>query len=290
MRKLSTLFLLLSLDEEYAMLVTTNKSKSSDMHLVEYYNDDWAGNCDDRKSTSGAQGRACRGTKTLLFSKLQVEEAQETSFEDLEASKTKKEEEPQQGSDDRREKRPQTYRRRVTIMYRMKNYQKKYEEYHEGYDHGAILMKDIILVLTAGMIVMKGGNEKEDTSKDKGAKMILLLLSLTLLVSALEFDRNSLQHVCTITSMRGRRHTIEFEGQGENVEGKLILCYGDLTMNVDVNLSFDLQEFNTFNCSSFGEFFICGPEIGYRQVATSAFVGCARDRKAIARSNHKSHG
>ncbi|KAI5678431.1 hypothetical protein M9H77_09381 [Catharanthus roseus] len=45
----------------------------------------------------------------------------------------------------------------------------------------------------------------------------------------LEFDRNSFQHVCTITSTRGRRHTMEFEGQGENVGGKLILCYGDLT-------------------------------------------------------------
>ncbi|KAI5675868.1 hypothetical protein M9H77_06818 [Catharanthus roseus] len=27
--------------------------------------------------------------------------------------------------------------------------------------------------------------------------------------------------------MSGRRHTMEFEGQGESVGGKLLLCYGD---------------------------------------------------------------
>ncbi|KAI5668711.1 hypothetical protein M9H77_18564 [Catharanthus roseus] len=43
-------------------------------------------------------------------------------------------------------------------------------------------------------------------------------------------------HVCTITSTRGRRHTMEFEGQGENVGGKLILFYGDLTMSFSSNL------------------------------------------------------
>ncbi|KAI5667525.1 hypothetical protein M9H77_17378 [Catharanthus roseus] len=30
--------------------------------------------------------------------------------------------------------------------------------------------------------------------------------------------------------MRGRRHTMEFEGEGENVRGTIILCYGDLTI------------------------------------------------------------
>ncbi|KAI5671470.1 hypothetical protein M9H77_11834 [Catharanthus roseus] len=40
----------------------------------------------------GAQEGASRGTKTLLFSKLQVEEAKETSLEDLEASKSNREE------------------------------------------------------------------------------------------------------------------------------------------------------------------------------------------------------
>ncbi|KAI5682053.1 hypothetical protein M9H77_03281 [Catharanthus roseus] len=54
---------------------------------------------------------------------------------------------------------------------------------------------------------------------------------------ALEFDKKFLQHVCTITSMRGRRHTMEFEGQGQNVGGKLILCYGYLTIRMDLRMN-----------------------------------------------------
>ncbi|KAI5653524.1 hypothetical protein M9H77_30711 [Catharanthus roseus] len=46
------------------------------------------------------------------------------------------------------------------------------------------------------------------------------LVELNIVGFTLEFDRNSLQHVCTITSMRGRRHTMEFEGEGKNVGGK----------------------------------------------------------------------
>ncbi|KAI5654006.1 hypothetical protein M9H77_31193 [Catharanthus roseus] len=42
------------------------------------------------------------------------------------------------------------------------------------------------------------------------------LVELNIISFAFEFDRKSLQHVCTIISMRGRRHTMEFEGQGEN--------------------------------------------------------------------------
>ncbi|KAI5653492.1 hypothetical protein M9H77_30679 [Catharanthus roseus] len=38
------------------------------------------------------------------------------------------------------------------------------------------------------------------------------LVELNVVSFMLEFDRNSLQHVCTITSTRGRRHTMEFEG------------------------------------------------------------------------------
>ncbi|KAI5677882.1 hypothetical protein M9H77_08832 [Catharanthus roseus] len=57
------------------------------------------------------------------------------------------------------------------------------------------------------------------------------LAKLTIVGLAFEFDRISLQHVSTITSTRRRRLTMEFEGQGENIGGKLILCYGDLTMN-----------------------------------------------------------
>ncbi|KAI5682511.1 hypothetical protein M9H77_03739 [Catharanthus roseus] len=53
------------------------------------------------------------------------------------------------------------------------------------------------------------------------------LVELNMLVFALEFDGNSLQLVCLITSTRRRRHTKEFEGEGEDVGEKLILCYGD---------------------------------------------------------------
>ncbi|KAI5682519.1 hypothetical protein M9H77_03747 [Catharanthus roseus] len=52
------------------------------------------------------------------------------------------------------------------------------------------------------------------------------LVELNMLGFALEFEGNSLQHVCPITSTRRRRHTKEFEGEGE-------------------------YEFNTFNCASF---------------------------------------
>ncbi|KAI5676635.1 hypothetical protein M9H77_07585 [Catharanthus roseus] len=62
------------------------------------------------------------------------------------------------------------------------------------------------------------------------------LVELNIVAFARGFDRNSLQHVFTITSMRGRRHTMEFEGQGESVGGKLILCYGNLTMSFSSNL------------------------------------------------------
>ncbi|KAI5648911.1 hypothetical protein M9H77_34916 [Catharanthus roseus] len=61
------------------------------------------------------------------------------------------------------------------------------------------------------------------------------LIELNTVNFALEFDRNSPQHVCTITSTRGRRYTMEFKGQGKNVGGKLILCHGDLTMKETLN-------------------------------------------------------
>ncbi|KAI5641600.1 hypothetical protein M9H77_00423 [Catharanthus roseus] len=47
------------------------------------------------------------------------------------------------------------------------------------------------------------------------------LVELNIVAFARGFDRNSLQHVFTITSMRGRRHTMEFEGQGIYVVAKL---------------------------------------------------------------------
>ncbi|KAI5658097.1 hypothetical protein M9H77_26890 [Catharanthus roseus] len=77
------------------------------------------------------------------------------------------------------------------------------------------------------------------------------IVELNIVSFALEFDRDSLQHIYTITSMRERRHTMEFKGEWENVGEILILCYGDLTINVDDNLFFDLKEFNTFNRASF---------------------------------------
>ncbi|KAI5653961.1 hypothetical protein M9H77_31148 [Catharanthus roseus] len=52
----------------------------------------------------------------------------------------------------------------------------------------------------------------------------------------LDLDRNFHQHACTITSMSGRRHTMEFEGQGESIGGKLFLCYGDSSMSFSSNL------------------------------------------------------
>ncbi|KAI5681060.1 hypothetical protein M9H77_02287 [Catharanthus roseus] len=62
------------------------------------------------------------------------------------------------------------------------------------------------------------------------------LVELHIVGFALGFDKNYLQHIYTITSMRGRRHTMEFEGQGKSVGRKLILCYGDLTMSFSSNL------------------------------------------------------
>ncbi|KAI5664470.1 hypothetical protein M9H77_23793 [Catharanthus roseus] len=52
----------------------------------------------------------------------------------------------------------------------------------------------------------------------------------------LDLDRNSLQHACTLTLMSGRRYTMEFKGQGKNVGGKLLLCYGDSSMSIFSNL------------------------------------------------------
>ncbi|KAI5681695.1 hypothetical protein M9H77_02923 [Catharanthus roseus] len=42
------------------------------------------------------------------------------------------------------------------------------------------------------------------------------LVELNIIGFALEFGRNSLQHVCTITSTRGKRHTMEWKGQELN--------------------------------------------------------------------------
>ncbi|KAI5671533.1 hypothetical protein M9H77_11897 [Catharanthus roseus] len=53
---------------------------------------------------------------------------------------------------------------------------------------------------------------------------------------ALDLDRNSLQHACTIISISGRRHTMEFGGQGKRVGGKLFLHYGDSSMSFSPNL------------------------------------------------------
>ncbi|KAI5678511.1 hypothetical protein M9H77_09461 [Catharanthus roseus] len=52
----------------------------------------------------------------------------------------------------------------------------------------------------------------------------------------LDLDRNSIQYACTIISLCGRRHTMEFEDKGENVGGKLFLCYGDSSISFSSNL------------------------------------------------------
>ncbi|KAI5673463.1 hypothetical protein M9H77_13827 [Catharanthus roseus] len=62
-------------------------------------------------------------------------------------------------------------------------------------------------------------------------QMITFPVELNIVGFVLEFDGNSLQHVCTITSTRGRRYTMEFEGQGKNVGGKQILLNFRKKMN-----------------------------------------------------------
>ncbi|KAI5671468.1 hypothetical protein M9H77_11832 [Catharanthus roseus] len=92
-----------------------------------------------------------RGTKTLLFSKLQVEEAKKISLEDLESSKSNGEEDlnpiaasrvhlpSMVGSrhGKRKDYLPPTVGVNFIIMYGIKNYRREYEEYHEGCDHVA---------------------------------------------------------------------------------------------------------------------------------------------------------
>ncbi|KAI5677038.1 hypothetical protein M9H77_07988 [Catharanthus roseus] len=52
----------------------------------------------------------------------------------------------------------------------------------------------------------------------------------------LDLDGNFLQYACTLTSMSRRRYIMDFEGQGESVGGKLLLCHGDSSMNFSSNL------------------------------------------------------
>ncbi|KAI5663938.1 hypothetical protein M9H77_23261 [Catharanthus roseus] len=46
----------------------------------------------------------------------------------------------------------------------------------------------------------------------------------------LDLDRKYLQHACTLTSISGRRHTMEFQVHGESIGEKLLFCYSDLLM------------------------------------------------------------
>ncbi|KAI5681889.1 hypothetical protein M9H77_03117 [Catharanthus roseus] len=231
-----------------------------------------------------AQERAFRGTMTLLFSKLQVEEAKETSWENLEASKPNREEdlnlttggrvmvrgeERLPTTDDRFTLpspvgfwtkaclRSSTYHRRkhqgspleeswvlgasdpqeslrrikpygvnVIIMYGMKNYRREYDEYYEGYHHGAILMnlenpsKNLEERLGYNSIktdpLMSSSVTFDPSCYGFGNLDETSLVELDTAGFAFEFDRNSLQHVCTITSTRGKRHTIESEGQRDD--------------------------------------------------------------------------
>ncbi|KAI5664039.1 hypothetical protein M9H77_23362 [Catharanthus roseus] len=77
-----------------------------------------------------------------------------------------------------------------------------------------------------------------------------------------DLDRHSLQRAFTITSMNGRKQTIEFEGQGESVGRKLFLCYGDSYMSFSSNpflfyLVFSFKELKLFldgdHCVKFQE-------------------------------------
>ncbi|KAI5652264.1 hypothetical protein M9H77_29451 [Catharanthus roseus] len=106
------------------------------------------------------------------------------------------------------------------------SYRREYEEYHEGNDHGAHThdgynfdaygrndceeswryLKSMNVFLWDGSYVGESMVKKDNS-----------LVELNVVGFALEFDRNSLQYVFTITSTRGRRHTMEFEGLGKNV-------------------------------------------------------------------------
>ncbi|KAI5682963.1 hypothetical protein M9H77_04191 [Catharanthus roseus] len=70
------------------------------------------------------------------------------------------------------------------------------------------------------------------------------LVALNIVGFVFEFDRKSLQHVCTTKLTRERRHTKEFKGQGESVGGKLIICYGDL-----IRLVLDLDQMLKYSSS-----------------------------------------
>ncbi|KAI5653359.1 hypothetical protein M9H77_30546 [Catharanthus roseus] len=159
----------------------------------------------------------------------------------------------------------------VIMMYGIKNYQREYDEYHEGYDHGAHthegynfgayyrndsdegrgvegrrsiekevghILEDlsISLSLNPSSLCYEVSLEELKSLLDSYTFQMISLVELNIVSFVLEFDRNPLQHVCTVTSMRGRRHTIEFEGQGKNVGGKLLLCYEDLTMSFSSKL------------------------------------------------------
>ncbi|KAI5681954.1 hypothetical protein M9H77_03182 [Catharanthus roseus] len=68
----------------------------------------------------------------------------------------------------------------------------------------------------------------------------------------LDLDRNSLQHACTLTLLSRRTHTMEFEGQGESVGGKLLLYYGDSSISLSSNLFlfYLVFSFKELTCSS----------------------------------------
>ncbi|KAI5682061.1 hypothetical protein M9H77_03289 [Catharanthus roseus] len=51
------------------------------------------------------------------------------------------------------------------------------------------------------------------------------LIETKLYLLALNFDRISLEHLCTLTLMLGRNHTTEFEKHGEIIEKRLSLCH-----------------------------------------------------------------
>ncbi|KAI5666561.1 hypothetical protein M9H77_16414 [Catharanthus roseus] len=74
--------------------------------------------------------------------------------------------------------------------------------------------------------------------------------------SALMFDRISLEHPYTCTSMLGKNHTMEFEEQGELVGKELSLCHEDSLISHFLNpslLSHEVSYVKRFEDKSFNE-------------------------------------
>ncbi|KAI5650113.1 hypothetical protein M9H77_36118 [Catharanthus roseus] len=115
----------------------------------------------------GAQEGAFRGTKTLLFYRLQVEEANETSLEDLEASHSNGEEDL-----------------KPTVHGRVMAREEKRQPIIAGYDHGAHTHGGYNFGMDSRMNPFKGGAD----SMTWVAQETIELLQDTLLFSKLQVE------------------------------------------------------------------------------------------------------